>query len=98
MAEYEFSHITKAERVKIIAAKVLLGLMIAFEFYSLVLTDGDLASRVSTVGTIFIFIFAYINLLCVKSEFAQLFEPPYFNHGLEFAVGFAVLKVLSWFL
>tara|TARA_R110002072_G_scaffold51389_3_gene137921 strand:- start:8403 stop:8699 length:297 start_codon:yes stop_codon:yes gene_type:complete len=98
MAEYEFSHVSKAERAKIILAKVFLGLFIAHGFLSLCGDGGDLASKVSDVASILLFTFAYINVLQVKSELALLFEPPYLNHGFEFLIGFVILKFLSWFL
>jgi len=96
MAEYEFAQVTKAEKVKIFVAKIVLGLFMAFEFYSLALGGEDLGSRLSDIAGILILIFAYINVLHVKSEFSQLFEPPFLNHGIEFFFGFIILMLISW--
>jgi hypothetical protein len=96
MAEYEFSHVGKAEKVKIIIAKIVLGLFMAFEFHSLAYGGGDLGSCLSDIAGILILTFAYINVLNVKSELSQLFEPPFLNHGIEFFVGFLILILISW--
>ena len=96
MAEYEFAHVSKAEKIKILAAKLVLGLFIAYECYLLAIGADDLSSRLAALGSIGIFTFAYINVMQVKSEFIQLFEPPYFKHGLEFMVAGVLLKVGSW--
>jgi hypothetical protein len=96
MAEYEFSHVSKVEKAKIVLARTALGLFIAHEFYALVIGSGDVSSRIAVVGSISLFVFAYINVLQVKNEFIQLFEPPYFSHGLEFFFAAVLLKIASW--
>ena len=98
MAEFEYSYISKKERVKIALAKVSIGAMIAYSFFTLASNEADLASKISDIASIMIFIFAYVNVMQVKSELAQLFEPPLLNHGLEFFVAFVVLKVASWII
>jgi hypothetical protein len=98
MAEHEFTHVTKAEQAKILLAKLVLGLFIANEFYNLTNGTGDVSTRLAAIGSILLFTYGYINLMHIKSEFAQLFEPPYLTHGLEFFFLGVLVKIASWLI
>lgn len=98
MAEHEFTYITKKEQAKILLAKLVLGLFIANEFYDLTIGTDDISARLAAIGSVLLFTYGYINLMHIRSEFAQLFEPPYFTHGLEFFFLGVMVKIASWLM
>ena len=96
---YEFSYMSTREKRKILIAKIIFGLVIASCLYWIATsTTDDLSADLMNMSAILTAVFGYINLINVKSELMELFEPPYSYNGSEFVfIGFA-LNIASWFV
>jgi len=87
------------EKRKILIGKCFLSLLIANGFFWLVSDKSStLSSDLIQVSGILCAIFGYINLINVKSELMELFEPPYEYTGYEFLAAGFLLNLISWFI
>jgi hypothetical protein len=82
---YEFSHMSEKEKYKLLVAKVIMLGNILWSLWSLG-SDSHLHSGGPYLDAAWILaaVFAYINLLDVKSELVELFEQPLSYRGREF--------------
>ncbi len=96
---YEFGFISKVEKRKVIVSKTLLILLMTYCFVGLIADDtSTMSSNFIKVSGILCAIFGYINLINVKSELMELFEPPYEYTGYEFLAAGFLLNLISWFI
>ena len=84
---YEFSYMSQTEKRKLVAAKVVLLVSIIYSLWSLISTSRVEASQAYfDAAWVLAAVFAYINVLRVRSEFAELIEHPLEYQGVEFMV------------
>ncbi|HIG42963.1 MAG: hypothetical protein ABGY96_30285 [bacterium] len=96
---YEFSYMSAREKKKVLVSKCILALLMLLAFYWLIAGEANtLSSELVFIGGILAAIFGYINILTVKSELVELFEPPYTYRAGEFAITAIILNVISWFV
>ena len=96
---YEFSYMSPREKRKVLAFKGALIILMATSFF-IILSGASLslsADLFQLSGILSIF-FGYINVLHVKSELIELFEPPYFYVGYEFAIAGFAINLAAWFV
>ena len=93
--KFEFSYISQRERYKIIAAKVVLALVgLGFSAMMIDITSRNLETLAGLLGCFYL----YLNILDVRSELTERFEPPWDLRGNEIAHLATCLFVASFFV
>ena len=88
-----------SESRKIIIAKCVLGLFLVCSLDTLVTHEkASLSDDLIDVSALFSAFFGYLNLLNVKSELIELFEPPYPVTGCEFIFVAFTCNIISFFV
>jgi hypothetical protein len=96
---YEFSYMSDAEKRKLMVAKTILLASIIFAMWSLIHREYSVSSSAYFDGAwVLAAVFAYVNLLKVKSELVELFEHPLDFHGKEFLAAGLVLFSVGLFV
>jgi len=87
------------EKRKILAAKIVLAILMVVSF-SILISDSptSLSTDFFQLSGILSIFFAYTNLLHVKSELVELFEPPYIYVGYEFIVVALIINAVAWII
>tara|TARA_R110002072_G_scaffold5527_12_gene35467 strand:- start:7325 stop:7639 length:315 start_codon:yes stop_codon:yes gene_type:complete len=93
---YEFSYISTKEKRKLLAARIFLIASIIYSLWSLI-TKDYYAEGVPYYDAAWILtaVFAYINVLKVKSELVELFEMPLDFKALEFLVASVLFTLIG---
>ena len=83
---YEFAYMSDRERQKLVITKTLVFISVIYSLWQLVVSDGtpphsDYFNAAWILGAVFV----YINLMTVRSELIEIFEPPVEFRGKEFA-------------
>ena len=82
---FEFVYFSPKEKRKVLIGKGLLALVMAYCTIMLVVdASPSLSTNLLKASGILLAFFAYLNLLQVKSELAELCRRPYQIVGLEF--------------
>lgn len=82
---YEFSYMSDTEKRKLLVAKTILLASIIYAMWSLIHSEYSVSSSAYFDGAwVLAAVFAYVNLLKVRSELVELFEHPLDFHGKEF--------------
>jgi hypothetical protein len=79
---FEFGFMTRRERIKLELIKTMSLAFVAWCLWSLVFHDLSVSSRLTYASGSLAFSVFYLNMLRVKSEVIELFEPPYNFKGL----------------
>jgi hypothetical protein len=84
-SNYEFQYVSKRQRLNLVLCKLfvifwILAFLALMIFKSIPDTQNDLLFASGIMNAIF----AYINLMRVKVEVQEIFEPPVKWHAMEF--------------
>lgn len=74
---YEFGYMDRREKLKVTLLKLASFAWIAIAILALVVWADSTSAVLTSAGAIVVGAFFYINLCTVRTEVAELFEPPY---------------------
>ena len=97
----ESSHrqLSPREKRKIFICKCVLGIIMACALIPLVTDENStLSSDLLDINGLLSAFFGYLNLLNIKSELIELFEPPYPFTGFEFIIIAFPCSIISLFI
>jgi|TARA_Y100000310_G_C20671113_1_gene810345 hypothetical protein len=98
-ATYEFHYVSPKQKVQLILCKAfLVALILAFSCALVFLRRVDDGQDLVYVSGILQAVFCYINLMTVRAEVQELFEPPVHFKGREFFWLAIVTFVASFFV
>jgi hypothetical protein len=97
--KYEFRYLTPQDRLKIGGSRafvfpLMIGLLIWLGFND----DSTTFSKIQAVSCILICVFAYLNLLNVDVDVADVFQWEFDHRGVEFAIAGLLFSLVGFFV
>ena len=97
--DYEFNYVSTKQKARLILWKALVILFMLILLAMLIFSDEkDLGYKLLKTSGILQAVFCYINLMTVRVEVQELFEPPVHFKGAEFFWLAMIALVASFFV